>query len=167
MHKMPTFSRLAAARLWRCFRSRSDVTWLGCHIGHIVSPQLAPRYRSRQLPFSLSLLVSFAFAHPCLSSPRTAVEPTPSQDAQQLPIDRPRVPAPRVIFVPQHPVALLISHFPFKHVKFALGCLWPPARRRRSPCAAVGFGRGVVLSCVIVSWPPFDCYSHSLATFHS
>ncbi|KAH8980707.1 hypothetical protein EDB86DRAFT_2979097 [Lactarius hatsudake] len=93
--------------------------------------------------------------------------PTPLQDAPQPPIDRPHIPAPRVIFVPQHPAASLISHFPFKHIKFTLGCLWPPARRCRSPCAAVGFGRGVVLSYVIMSWPPFHCYSHSLATFHS
>ncbi|KAH8985117.1 hypothetical protein EDB86DRAFT_2960490 [Lactarius hatsudake] len=92
---------------------------------------------------------------------------TPSQDAPQPPIDRPRVPVPCVIFVPQHPVASLISHFPFKHIKFALSCLWPPARRCRSPCATVGFRRGVVLSCIIASWPPFDCYSRLLATFHS
>ncbi|KAH9026795.1 hypothetical protein EDB84DRAFT_1563653 [Lactarius hengduanensis] len=97
---------------FRCFRSRSDVTWLGCHIGHIVSPQLAPRYRSRQLPFSLSSpSPSLAPASRHHGPPST---PTPSQDAPQPPIDRPRVPAPRVIFVPQHPVASLISHFPFK-----------------------------------------------------
>ncbi|KAH8981046.1 hypothetical protein EDB86DRAFT_2977734, partial [Lactarius hatsudake] len=163
MHKMLTFSQLHGSGFGVFGLSLTSHGWVAISVisSRHSSLLTIDLNNSPSLSPCSSPLPSLALAsrhHGPLSTP------TPLQDAPQPPIDRPRVPAPCVIFVPQHPIASLISHFPFKHIKFALGCLWPPARHHQSPCAAVGFGRGVVLSCIIMSRPPFDCYSRLLTT---
>ncbi|KAH9037982.1 hypothetical protein EDB83DRAFT_1737720 [Lactarius deliciosus] len=140
---------------FRCFRSRSGVA---CHIGYIVPHQLTPRHQSRHLPFSLLARISFAFTHPRLSSPWTAVDTKPFARRSQPLEDRRRVPAPRAAFVLQHPVSVAS---PIKTHSFeAVKSLPRPPRcfvfSRAASALSLASAPALLfllLSCVILSRP--------------
>ncbi|KAH9025037.1 hypothetical protein EDB85DRAFT_244854 [Lactarius pseudohatsudake] len=166
MHKTPTF-------LATFSRSGFGVFGLGpTSHGWVAISVISSRLRS--------LLAIDLDNSPSLSSPSPSLAPasrhhglpstpTPSQDAPQPPIDRPRVPAPRVIFVPQHPVASLISHFPFKmssmssslsaafgHPQDAIGVRAPPLdSEEESYCRGASSCLGPPLIVILVRSLPF------------
>lgn len=110
----------------------SGVTWLACPYQSylaparaepsISTPSLSPRSPSP------SPLLALAFCRHGLPS-----TPTPSQDTLQPPIDRPRVPAPRAIFVHQVDINTPGSlHHPIPP------CLHHIAHTRRAPLSTFG-----------------------------
>ncbi|KAH9178855.1 hypothetical protein EDB89DRAFT_986717 [Lactarius sanguifluus] len=143
---------------FRSFRSRSGVA----------QPTAISDSRENAFPLSLSLVCVYTHTLslslspvPPASSPSSAITsrshgPPPPvlalQEASQPLVARPRVPAPRVAFVLQHP-RLVASPVPFKMSRLQLTQSQDAVRGRADHRARRQTRRRIVLSCVIVSRP--------------